>query len=156
MNYFGRFIDDLNAVMGVLFSNNPGDFTLNENGLLEISFNEGIDVVLQAEAGIRRILLSSEVVRIPVSNTSLWKRALELNYFELLPLGAFLAVDDNQSSLKLCQVGDEQLLEVTKLESFLSEFVAGVSEARRRLSAAPHPVESDLNSPNDQEGRMRV
>ena len=156
MNNSGYFITQMNTILDQLFAGAPGDFKLNEDGLLAVSFEAGVDVILRAVDDQEKIVVSSEVVGLGGSDSNVLRKALELNHFGIAPLGAFFALDETQSSLLLCRVGEAQLLDVELLGDFLTEFVAGVSEMRRQIGVTNRTPEADENSIINGEGSMRV
>ena len=156
MNNSKSFIDDLNGTLAKVFMGNSGDFILDDNGLLAMSFDSGVEVTLQAVEGSRQVIVSSEVVRVAGADSVVLKRALELNHFGISPLGAYLALDEAQSSIVLCQVGEATLLDVELLGDFLAGFATGVVKARELINAAGTASRADNYSDINDVGAMRV
>ena len=128
------FNEALNGVLAELFAGNPGDFSLDGNGMMSMSFDDSVEMTIQASEDNRIVLVSSSVMRVTSMDADFLKKVLELNHFEITPIGAYLALDAQQSSLLLCRVGGEELLDADALGVFLAAFAMGVGEGRRKLS----------------------
>jgi len=151
-----RFIEALNGVLGELFAGNSGDFSLDANGMMAMSFGDDVEMTIQASEEKRLVLVSSSVMRITSLDTSFLKKVLELNHFELTPVGAYFALDAQQSSLLLCRVGGEELIDADALGTFLAAFAMGVTDARRLIRLNPVASMSNETPLDGDETMLRI
>lgn len=108
-----------------------GDIRLDDEGVCQFDSGEGVECLLEVADGEAAVRIYAPVLT--VGCDSVFRKALELNLFQLATRGGCLALDSRTQNLAYQQMVEVALLDAAAFESLLASFVITAQQLQHEL-----------------------
>lgn len=122
---------DVDRAVSSLFAGVTANLRLDDNGMVALGFEDGIEITLEVPQAGPLIYAHSPIVRLPVGGgLAIFEKCLDLNLFRTGVAGGWIALDRESRKLTLCATLPANGIGADTLGAFLAEMF----ETARALS----------------------